>query len=530
MKKIKLTTAGRCVVFVILLALLGTGGYFGYGALKDNGIIGGEKDPKPGVSDSQTTPTNPGSTTKPSTPGNNGNDDMTINLSIDEWVGYRTIVQANGGLTTQPGSIFDKHGLTVNLSLINDPTESSNALISGDIDGAGYTLNRVAFLSDKFSSAGLDIVFPLFTNYSCGGDGIVAKDGINNVTDLVGKKIGVPRFGESHAMVIWFVNNSDLSAKEKQSIIDNLILFESASDTGEAFFAGQLDVAATWQPYLSFAAEGDGTHIMFSTKDSKTLVMSGVIFRKDFAESHAAAVTAFMDSIFEANDTESNGYDYLREVMPMFADSSDADIEAQFGDAEMLDFADNKVALETNAPKMYATMCGIWESIGEKVDRKAALTMFDTSYLMGLSDKYSSTVVDDGNKVTLTEDQKQEVIDYDSLLTKSATIEFLGDAAVFKYPEQAYEVMDEFVEIADILSGSIIQIEGNINATNYSEAGMKLSENRAQAVADYLVMCGIDPDRIIVVGNGNTKMVAEVGSADEYLNRRTDVFFKVIEG
>ena len=31
------------------------------------------------------------------------------------------------------------------------------------------------------------------------------------------------------------------------------------------------------------------------------------------------------------------------------------------------------------------------------------------------------------------------------------------------------------------------------------------------------------------VGNGNTKMVADHGSADAYLNRRTDVFFKIIE-
>ena len=31
------------------------------------------------------------------------------------------------------------------------------------------------------------------------------------------------------------------------------------------------------------------------------------------------------------------------------------------------------------------------------------------------------------------------------------------------------------------------------------------------------------------VGNGNTKMVADPGSADAYLNRRTDVFFKIIE-
>lgn len=40
-----------------------------------------------------------------------------------------------------------------------------------------------------------------------------------------------------------------------------------------------------------------------------------------------------------------------------------------------------------------------------------------------------------------------------------------------------------------------------------------------------LLIYGVKP----TVGNGNTKMVADPGSADAYLNRRTDVFFKIIE-
>lgn len=108
------------------------------------------------------------------------------------------------------------------------------------------------------------MVMPVFTNYSAGGDGIIAKSGINTVNDLLGKKIGVPRFSEAQTLVAWFVNKSDLSDADKQSIIDNMILFDDASETGEAFFAGQLDVAATWQPYLSYATENGDAHIMFS--------------------------------------------------------------------------------------------------------------------------------------------------------------------------------------------------------------------------------------------------------------------------
>lgn len=118
---------------------------------------------------------------------------------------------------------------------------------------------------------------------------------------------------------------------------------------------------------------------------------------------------------------------------------------------------------------------------------------------------------------------------YEALLTKSMTVEFVADTAQFKNPEEAYAIMDEFVSIANTLDGAIIQVEGNINARNYSDSGQALSAERAKAVAKYFIACGIDPNRLITVGNGNTKMVADPGSADAYLNRRTDVFFKIIE-
>ena len=129
----------------------------------------------------------------------------------------------------------------------------------------------------------------------------------------------------------------------------------------------------------------------------------------------------------------------------------------------------------------------------------------------------------------LTEEQKQEIVNYEALLTKSMTVEFVADTAQFKNPEEAYAIMDEFVSIANTLDGAIIQVEGNINARNYSDSGQALSAERAKAVAKYFIACGIDPNRLITVGNGNTKMVADPGSADAYLNRRTDVFFKIIE-
>ena len=516
MKRMKLTTAGRVVIFVIVLALLAGIGGFGYNYYKNN-----IADDKPISSGTQSGSTSQKPTTKPSA-GKTDTSDPVINLSLDEWVGWKPIIDANRGLTTQPGSIFDQLGIKVNINIINDATASSNALITGELNAAGYTTNRAAFLSGKFQEAGLDVVMPVFTNYSAGGDGIIAKSGINTVNDLLGKKIGVPRFSEAQTLVAWFVNKSDLSDADKQSIIDNMILFDDASETGEAFFAGQLDVAATWQPYLSYATENGDAHIMFSTTASKSLIMDGIVFRSDFAQAHPDVVTAFIDGIFQANAMYTTEFDYIRSVMPMFAGVSDEEIKAQCGDAEMMGYAENKEVLDSTAPSVYFDMCDIWESLGETVNRKVAMTLFDNQYLLPLASKYSSTSTSTSKPVELTEEQK--------VFARRCRDEM---RSVYEEmcvrPEEAYAIMDEFVSIANTLDGAIIQVEGNINARNYSDSGQALSAERAKAVAKYFIACGIDPNRLITVGNGNTKMVADPGSADAYLNRRTDVFFKIIE-
>ena len=81
------------------------------------------------------------------------------------------------------------------------------------------------------------------------------------------------------------------------------------------------------------------------------------------------------------------------------------------------------------------------------------------------------------------------------------------------------------------MDGAIIQIEGNINQVgDVTEEGKQLSYSRAQTVANYLVSQGIDGSRIVVIGNGNSKMIGDPTTEEgKTANRRTDVMFKMIE-
>ena len=459
----------------------------------------------------------------------------TINLSLDEWIGWKSMIDANGGLSTQPGSIYDQLGIKVNISIINDATQSSNALIAGDLDAAGYTINRTAFLQDKFQKAGIQTVMPYVTNFSNGGDGIIAKSSINTVEDLVGAKIGVPQFSEAHTLVVWFVNNSDLSETEKKDIIDNLIFFATPDEAAKAFFAGQIDVAATWEPYLTQAQNMSDAHIFFSTAVSSSLVMDGILFNKDFADANPEVVQKFIEGSLMAADQYTTNMETIKTVMPMFSTASDQDIIDSCAGAKLTTYADNVSLLTGTAKDIYRDMCDIWVSIGEVADSSNVDSLFTIEYVSKLESKFSSTQVTKTEaNVDTTKMDDITVEEAEAILSGTANVTFIKNTAKFDNPEEATKELDNFIKNAKILDGSIIVIEGNTDPNPTSDPedtyNKQLSESRAETVKQYFILNGIDPTRIIAQGNGSSKPMYDNDTEEHRaLNRRTDVSFKIIE-
>lgn len=531
-RRFRLTKTAKVLLFVIILALIG--GLVGVGI--KTGVVKTSKDKT-----IKTTNTTQNSTTTPvaDADGNVMNTDKTnndtINVSLDEWIGWKSCIDANGGLTTQPGSIYDKLGIKVNISIINDATQSSNALISGKLDAAGYTINRTAFLSKKFKDAGLNVVMPFITNFSNGGDGIIAKSSITSVSDLVTAKVGVPQFSEAHSLMVWLADKSDLSQTDKDTIINNLIFFETPDEAAKAFFAGQIDVAATWEPYLTQAKNMTDAHILFSTASSSNLIMDGILFNEDFAKANPDVVSKFIDGALQASELYGVETQSIKKVMPMFATASDEDIKDNCEAAKLTTYADNIALFKGNAKTIYTDMCGVWKSIGEEVNEDLVETLFDNTYISALSDKYDATDVTKNTSVKVTTDNEETIKETKALLAKSTTINFISDTAKFLDPATASVQLDDFIKIANVLDGSIIEIAGNTNnvgATDpvSAEVDRKLSLARAEAVKNYFIMNGVDPERLIVIGNGCSNPVAPNDTEEHRaMNRRTDISFKVIE-
>lgn len=520
----QLNTKGKMVLFVCILVVALIGGYLGgaFDFLKPGKVKGVNNTPNiPAANSSETTFAN-------AAVDKVKNNELTI--SLDEWIGWKPILDANGGTTTQKGSIYDKLGLKLNIVIINDATQSSTALIKGELAGAGYTINRYAFLYPKFINGNVPVKMPYITNYSSGGDGIIAKQGINRIEDLVGKKIGVPRFSEAQTLVEWLLAKSSLTDDQVRGIRDNMVMFDTPDDAAKAFFGGQLDAAATWQPYLSQAQSTTGAKLLFSTKTATNLVLDGVVFRQDVMEANPEVIGKFIDGALEANSLYTTSFDPIRGTMPLFATESDENIKAMTGDATLANWNTNMDLMKGVSQTLFTDMTKIWETLGEDVKLNSAVDAFDDSSLKLLSNKYASVITPKQTPVITAEQKSKATVAGDStaLLKQTLTINFEPNLAVIK--DESKEGLNKFVDTAKLLNGAILRIEGNTSSDGNAEFNKKLSYERAKAVAQYLQVMGIDSNRFIIIGNGSDKPVADNGNdIGRKQNRRTDIFFHTAE-
>lgn len=459
---------------------------------------------------------------KVNTKNNNSVKGEVVRISLDEWIGWKPLIYANGGLTTTPDSINAKNGINVEYVVMNDASTSSNALISGELQGAGYTINRMAFLQSKFDEAGLEVIMPYVTNYSNGGDGIICSSSIRSVEDLVGKKIAVPEFSEAQTLVEWLITHSSLTKTDIETIRKNMVFFETADDTAKAYFSGNVDAAATWEPYLTQAASSTDSRILFDTSMSTNLIMDGLVFSKEFAESHEDFMVKLIDGALEANEM------YLKEVesikvMPMFELMDNSEIREMCDYASVATWADNMAILNANCKDVYKGMAEIWISIGEKAYPEKAESVFTDKYVSMLKDKYSSSKVTSFGFSEEGRKNAEQVANYSSLLSVRLNIQFEADS--YKIASSSYEDLREFAKVAEMLNGCYIQIEGNTAKVD-GDDGKDFSYKRALSVAKYLQALGIDNARFIIIGNGDSKPIAPNDTEEnKALNRRTDTFF-----
>ena len=144
-------------------------------------------------------------------PASSTSSDAEVRVRVNVWVGCVGGLVANGGLDTQPDSIYGKKGLKVSFKIIDDWTEGSAALATDNVDVMLTTADVYAKDYAQFKEKGFGSHAFLMVDWSRGADGVIGKQGVNSIEDLAGKKVAFAPYTPSHFLLWNGLKTSGLS-------------------------------------------------------------------------------------------------------------------------------------------------------------------------------------------------------------------------------------------------------------------------------------------------------------------------------
>lgn len=112
-----------------------------------------------------------------------------------------------------------------------------------------------------------------------------------------------------------------------------------------------------------------------------------------------------------------------------------------------------------------------------------------------------------------------------SAVLRSQQIQF--EPSWYAIQPASLPLLDQLVQVARQCPTVKIEISGHTDPVGTVEANLALSKSRAQEVANYLVVNGIPSDRLVVVGHGPNKPIAD-NATPEGMKKNRRIDFTVI--
>jgi NitT/TauT family transport system substrate-binding protein len=451
-----------------------------------------------------------------------------IRVAIVLWGGYAGGILANGGLAPSKDSAFYKDfGIQVEMFQIDDFVKSCDAFrAGGDRGGVDIMWSTVdAYALEYGGLAALKPKAIMQYDWSRGGDAIAVDGSIKTVTDLKGKKLAVAQETPSHYFALFVLTQGGLS-----NLDVNWVFTDSAVDAANVFKAGKVDAAVSWSPDVYVAArERPGGRILASTREATNLIADIFVARGDFLEKHPEDarrfVAGWLKGVEMVRDNPTKTTVLLQKSLTGVNSLEDA--KAMLEDVKLPDYGENRAFFDPQGSlvtynTIFQTAQGMWRKIGKIRDVVQPQQTVDTRFLEGAAEFFRQAAPAKPEFEFKTPPQPAGA----PILTKRISIYFpTGSATV---DENARAILDlQVVELAATFGNAYLRIAGNTDNVGGRETNMRLSQQRAEAVASYLMAKGFDRNKFEVVGSGPDRPVArndtEEGRAK---NRRTD--FEVI--
>lgn len=219
-----------------------------------------------------------------------------VKLGVQPWLGYGPwwIAEKNG--------YFDKRGLDVNVINFTWDQDMGAALAAGQLDVIAAATNFVISMRNQ----GLDLQGFILLDASFEADAILAPSSIKSIKDLKGKSIAYEYGATSDLLLNYALRENGMSKADIKPVP------MAAADAGLALISGRVDIAVTYEPYISAALrEGKDFKRLYTSAERPGLISDLAVAERNYIEKNPniikALILAWDDAVTYLNNHPAEG-------------------------------------------------------------------------------------------------------------------------------------------------------------------------------------------------------------------------------
>ncbi|OQY59074.1 MAG: lipid kinase [Desulfobacteraceae bacterium 4572_88] len=218
-----------------------------------------------------------------------------------------------------------KHGIAIQLDLVNDYIESINLYTAGTYHGCVMT-NMDALTIPAVG--GVDSTALIIGDFSNGNDGIVMKKG-DKVTDLKGREVKLVELSVSHYLLARALEMNKLSERDLK------IINTSDADIAAIFVSDPNGAVVTWNPPLMQCRNVKGANLVFDSAKIPGEIIDMMVVRSNTPDTLKKALTGAWYETMAMMSGKSKEAKEAIEHMAEFAGGTEAEFRAQIRTTSM---------------------------------------------------------------------------------------------------------------------------------------------------------------------------------------------------
>ena len=277
-----------------------------------------------------------------------GQDMPKVKLGVQPWLGYGPwwIAEEQG--------FFEDHGLDVEVIDFTWDQDMNAALASGRLDVEAAATNTLIALINQ----GVDAQAFLLLDASFEADAIIAHNSIETIEDLKGREVAYEPGSTSDLLLNYALNEAGMSIEDIKPVPI------AAADVGVALIAGQVDVAVTYEPYISAALrDRDEYGVLYTAAERPGLISDVMIALREYIEENPEVITnlalAWDDAIAYLRENPDEGGQIIADAVG----SPLEEFQIAFEGVQVFDLEENAVELSGDFQETFVTVAEIMQSL-----------------------------------------------------------------------------------------------------------------------------------------------------------------------